>query len=66
MMNFMGIGSKVMLLMSMQVDNIILIETMNQLTKDYTKKQIQHLIDIFVACSRYELAFWQMSWDKSC
>ena len=46
--------------------NIILIETMNQLTKDYTKKQIQHLIDIFVACSRYELAFWQMSWDKSC
>ena len=46
--------------------NIILIETMNQLTKDYTEKQIQHLIDIFVACSRYELAFWQMSWDKSC
>ena len=30
---------------------------MNQLTKDYTEKQIQHLIDIFVACSRYELAF---------
>lgn len=27
--------------------NIILIETMNQLTKDYTEKQIQHLIDIF-------------------
>jgi len=46
--------------------NIILIETMNQLTKDYTEKQIQHLIDIFVACSRYELVFWQMSWDKSC
>lgn len=46
--------------------NIILIETMNQLTKDYTEKQIQHLIDIFVVCSRYELAFWQMSWDKSC
>ena len=37
-----------------------------QLTKDYTEKQIQHLIDIFVACSRYELVFWQMSWDKSC
>ena len=53
MMNFMGIGSKAML-------------PMNQLTKDYTEKQIQHLIDIFVACSRYELAFWQMSWDKSC
>ena len=54
-----------MLLMNM-LGNIILIETMNQLTKDYTEKQIQHLIDIFVACSRYELAFWQMSWDKSC
>ena len=65
MMNFMGIGSKAMLLMNAS-GNIILIETMNQLTKDYTEKQIQHLIDIFVVCSRYELAFWQMSWDKSC
>ena len=27
---------------------------------------VDGLIYIFVACSRYELAFWQMSWDKSC
>ena len=38
---------------------------MNELAKDYTETQIQHLVDIFVACSRYELAFWQMAWDKS-
>ena len=46
--------------------NIILIETMNELAKDYTQTQIQHLVDIFVTCSRYELAFWQMAWDQSC
>ena len=46
--------------------NIILIETMNELAKDYTQTQMQHLVDIFVACSRYELAFWQMAWDQSC
>lgn len=46
--------------------NVILIETMNELAKDYTETQIQHLVDIFVACSRYELAFWQMAWDKNC
>ena len=71
-MNFMGIGSIYIIWIKGYASNeyasgnIILIETMNQLTKDYTEKQIQHLIDIFVACSRYELAFWQMSWDKSC
>ena len=43
-------------------ENIILLEEMNRLTENYTEKQILHLIDIFVACSRYELAFWEMSW----
>lgn len=42
--------------------NIILLDTLNTLTEHYTEAQISHLIDIFVACSRYELAFWQMSW----
>lgn len=46
--------------------NVILIETMNELAKDYTQTQIQHLVDIFITCSRYELAFWQMAWDQSC
>ena len=43
--------------------NVILFETLENLTKDYTKKQIAHLSDIFMACSRYELAFWEMSWN---
>ncbi len=43
-------------------DNVILIDTLDRLTESYTESQIRHLIDIFVACSRYELAFWEMSW----
>ena len=46
-------------------ENVILLEELNRLTETYTEKQIQHLIDIFVACSRYELAFWEMSWMMS-
>ena len=46
-------------------ENVILLEELNRLTENYTEKKIQHLIDIFVACSRYELAFWEMSWTVS-
>lgn len=46
--------------------NVVLLEMMDKLTQDYTEVQRNHLVDIFVACSRYELAFWQMSWDKRC
>ena len=44
--------------------NIVLLDILKQLTQNYSEEQIQHLIDIFVACSRYELAFWEMSWEK--
>ncbi|MBR0091117.1 MAG: thiaminase II [Lachnospiraceae bacterium] len=43
-------------------ENLILLEEMNRLTAHYTEAQLRHLVDIFVACSRYELAFWEMSW----
>lgn len=43
-------------------ENTILLEEMDRVSENYTEKQIQHLIDIFIACSRYELAFWEMSW----
>lgn len=43
--------------------NDILLKKLNLLTINYTEKQIQHLVEIFVACSRYELAFWEMSWS---
>ena len=46
-------------------ENVILLEELNRLTENYTEQQIQHLIDIFVACSHYELAFWEMSWTGS-
>lgn len=46
-------------------ENAILLEELNRLTENYTEQQIQHLVDIFVACSRYELAFWEMSWKES-
>lgn len=44
-------------------DNAVLLETLDALTVHYTESQIRHLVDIFVACSRHELAFWQMSWE---
>lgn len=46
-------------------ENVILLEELDCLTETYTEKQIQHIIDIFAACSRYELAFWEMSWTVS-
>ena len=46
-------------------ENVILLNELNCLTESYTEKQLQHLEDIFVACSRYELAFWEMSWNMS-
>ena len=36
-----------------------------QPTSYYTDQQKQHIVDIYVACSRYELAFWEMAWRMS-
>ena len=30
---------------------------LNKLTQNYTEEQLQHLTDIFVACSKYEMVF---------
>lgn len=43
-------------------ENIVLLDEINRLAENYTEPQLLHLIDIFIACSRYELAFWEMSW----
>ena len=48
-----------------EAGNIILFNTLNRLTQNYTEEQVQHLVDIFVACSRYEMAFWEMSWSMA-
>ena len=36
---------------------------MNRLAADYTPAQMDRLIDIFTACSRYEMSFWDMAWE---
>lgn len=43
-------------------ENQVLIQMLNHLTADDTEEEISHLEEIFVNCSRYELAFWDMSW----
>lgn len=46
-------------------ENAVLLEVIDSLTEEYSEQQIQHLVDIFVACSRYELNFWEMAWNMS-
>ena len=45
--------------------NILLLEMTDRLAQHYTEAQIWHLEEIFVACSRYELAFWELAWNMS-
>lgn len=46
-------------------ENILLLETTDHLTEHYTEAQLRHLEEIFTACSRYELAFWELAWNMS-
>lgn len=43
--------------------NQALIQLMDRLAADATEEQLAYLTDIFVNCSRYELGFWDMSWE---
>ena len=43
--------------------NRALIELMDELAEGASEAQIGALTDIFVRCSRYELAFWDMAWE---
>lgn len=45
--------------------NVPLMEALDRLTSGYSEEQLRHLTDIFVACSRYEMAFWDLAWDMS-
>jgi thiaminase/transcriptional activator TenA len=38
-------------------------EWMDDLAAHATGEQMEALTEIFVTCSRYELAFWDMSWE---
>ena len=46
-------------------ENEHLIQMLENMTEHYTDEQKQHIVDIYVACSRYELAFWNFSWKMS-
>ncbi len=46
-------------------ENKVLLDMLDQLTCRYSEEQLQRLTDIFVICSRYELAFWEMSWNMA-
>ena len=43
--------------------NQALIELMDSLAANSTEEQIAYLTEVFVNCSRYELGFWDMSWE---
>lgn len=45
--------------------NVLLLDMTDRLTRHYTEPQLRHLTDIFTACSRYELNFWEMAWNMS-
>lgn len=46
-------------------ENRVLIELLDDMTKSCTPAQIEHLKEVFLACSRYEMAFWDLSWNMS-
>ena len=44
--------------------NRVLIDLTERLATGYSETQLRHLEEIFIACSRYEMAFWDMAWEK--
>lgn len=43
--------------------NQTMIDRLEFLTRDYTQVQLDHLVDIFENCSRYEMLFWDLGWQ---
>lgn len=46
-------------------ENLRLLELLETLTAHCTEAQLCRLEEIFVTCSRYEAAFWDMAWTQS-
>lgn len=46
-------------------ENAVLLDTLDRLTSHCSEWQLRHLEEIFVTCSRYELAFWEMAWQQA-
>lgn len=45
------------------IANERLAELTEHLTEDYSEQRLRRLEEIFIACSRYEGAFWDMAWE---
>ena len=43
--------------------NLELIDLTECLTAGCTEVHLRHLEEIFMVCSRYEMAFWDMAWE---
>ena len=43
--------------------NLELIDLTERLAEGLSGPRLQHLVDVFVNCSRYELLFWDMAWE---
>ena len=43
--------------------NRALVELMDRLSAGASEAELRYLEEIFVNCSRYELAFWDMAWE---
>ncbi len=41
--------------------NVTLLNMLEELTRDYTDEQMQHIFEIYRVCSLYELEFWNMA-----
>lgn len=46
-----------------QATNRALVERMDALAAGCSEEEYRRLEEIFVACSRYELGFWEMAWN---
>jgi thiaminase/transcriptional activator TenA len=46
-------------------ENRRLLETFDRLSEGCGEEKMRRLTEIFTLCSRYELAFWDMAWNKS-
>ena len=47
-----------------QATNDALVKLMDELAEGCSEAEYRRLEDIFVACSRYELGFWDMAWKQ--
>lgn len=43
--------------------NVVLIDSINKLSKDFSEEKVKYLTEIFVNCSLFELKFWDMSYE---